>query len=96
MKIDNTTLDKIAKLAKLNIKEKEREKLISDMTSILDWVEKLNEVDTDGVEPITQMTHEVNRFRSDDISKNLSAKQALINATKQVDDFFVVPKVIKK
>jgi aspartyl-tRNA(Asn)/glutamyl-tRNA(Gln) amidotransferase subunit C len=96
MKIDNTTLDKLAKLAKINIKEEEREKLIADMSSILDWVEKLNEVNTDGVEPITQMTHEINRFRSDEVSHNLTSEEALKNASKKVDDFFVVPKVIKK
>ena len=96
MKIDNTTLDKLAKLAKINIKEEEREKLIADMSAILDWVEKLNEVDTDGVEPITQMTHEINRFRTDGESHNLTAELALKNAPKKAGDFFVVPKVIKK
>ena len=96
MKIDNTTLDKIAKLAKINIKNEEREKLMSDMSAILEWVEKLNEVDIDGVEPITQMTHELNRVRPDEDSHNLSAEDALKNAANKVDDFFVVPKVIKK
>ncbi len=96
MKIDNKSLNKIASLAKLKIEDGERDVLINDMSAILDWVEKLNEVDTENVEPITQMTHEVNRFRSDDVTQNITAEEATRNASTAIDNFFVVPKVIKK
>lgn len=96
MKIDERTLEKISKLARIEIREEEKEQLMNDMSAILNWVEKLNEVDTDGVEPITQMTNEINRFRLDEPTENLDAAKALKNAMKQVDGYFVAPKVIKK
>jgi aspartyl-tRNA(Asn)/glutamyl-tRNA(Gln) amidotransferase subunit C len=96
MKINNKSLDKIASLAKLKIKDEERAVLINDMSAILDWVEKLNEVDTSNVKPITQMTHEINRFRSDDKEQNITAEEATSNSSTATDNFFVVPKVIKK
>lgn len=96
MKIDDKTLDRIAVLAKIEINEHEREKLKSDMSSILDWVEKLNELDTEDTEPITQMTKEINRLRDDNEVKNLSNIEALENAKIKSDGFFVVPKVIRK
>jgi aspartyl-tRNA(Asn)/glutamyl-tRNA(Gln) amidotransferase subunit C len=96
MKIDDKTLDKIASLAKLEIAESEREKLKSDMSAILDWVEKLNELDTENTAAITQMTSEINRLRDDEQVKNFSNQQALQNAREKSEGFFVVPKVIKK
>jgi len=95
MKIDDATLDKLAKLAKLKIDEDEREKLKADMTAILSWVDKLEEVDTDNVEPILHMTKEVNRVREDENNLNLPVEEALKNASLTVDNYFVVPKVIK-
>lgn len=96
MKIDDKTLDKIAALAKLEIADAEREKLKADMSAILDWVEKLNELNTDDTEAITQMTREVNKLRSDQETNNISNEDALANAKETADGFFVVPKVIRK
>lgn len=96
MKIDDKTLDKIADLAKIEIAESEREKLKTDMSAILDWVEKLNELDTEGTKAITQMTSEINQLRKDNVSGNFSNQQALQNASEKSDGFFVVPKVIRK
>lgn len=96
MKIDDKTLDKIAELAKLEIANDEREKLKSDMSAILDWVEKLNELDTENTEAITQMTKEINKLRPDNESHNISNEDALSNAAESSDGFFVVPKVIRK
>jgi aspartyl-tRNA(Asn)/glutamyl-tRNA(Gln) amidotransferase subunit C len=96
MKIDDKTLDKIADLAKIEIAESEREKLKTDMSAILDWVEKLNELDTSGTKAITQMTSEINQLRKDNVSGNFSNQQALQNASEKSDGFFVVPKVIRK
>jgi len=96
MIIDDDTLDKIAKLASIKIDDDEREKLKHDMTAILSWVEKLNEIDTSGVEPITHMGNEINRVRKDENNHNLSLKDALKNARTKSDNYFVVPKVINK
>jgi len=95
MKIDINTLKKIAHLARLEFDEKGAEKMTSDMTQILDWVEKLNEVDTEGVEPITTMSSEVNVLREDNRGKHLSHEDALKNAPQKDSDYFRVPKVIE-
>jgi aspartyl-tRNA(Asn)/glutamyl-tRNA(Gln) amidotransferase subunit C len=95
MKIDREQLDKIAHLSRLEFDEKDAEKMMKDMTAIVDWVEKLNEVNTDGVEPLTTMTYEINVFREDEVKDHLSHDRALLNAPKKDKDYFRVPKVIE-
>lgn len=95
MKIDRALLDKIAHLARLEFDEKDAGKMMQDMTSIVNWVEKLNEVDTDGVEPLTTMSHEINALREDEIKEHLPHDLALKNAPKKDADYFRVPKVIE-
>ena len=96
MIIDDDTLDKIAKLASIKIDDDEREKIKHDMTAILSWVEKLKEIDTSGVEPITHMGSEVNRVREDEDNHNFTVQEAIKNAHTKSDNYFVVPKVINK
>lgn len=95
MKIDREQLDKIAHLSRLEFDEKDAEKMMKDMTAIVNWVEKLNEVNTDGVEPLTTMTYEVNIFREDEVKEHLDHERALLNAPKKDADYFRVPKVIE-
>lgn len=95
MKIDRPLLDKIAHLARLEFDEKDSGKMMQDMTAIVNWVEKLNEVNTDGVEPLTTMSHEVNVLREDELKEHLPHDEALKNAPKRDADFFRVPKVIE-
>ncbi|WP_143960359.1 Asp-tRNA(Asn)/Glu-tRNA(Gln) amidotransferase subunit GatC [Litoribacter populi] len=95
MKIDNNTLKKIAHLARLEFDEAGAEKMTKDMTQILDWVEKLNEVDTEGVEPITTMSSEVNVLREDKVGEHLSHDKGLQNAPQKDSDYFRVPKVME-
>ena len=95
MKIDINTLKKTAHLARLQFDEKSAEKMKEDMTQILDWVEKLNEVDTDGVEPITTMSSEVNVLRQDVVGEHLSHEKGLKNAPHKDSDYFRVPKVME-
>jgi aspartyl-tRNA(Asn)/glutamyl-tRNA(Gln) amidotransferase subunit C len=95
MKIDRAALDKIAHLARLEFNEKDADKMMADMTNIVNWVEKLNEVDTKGVEPLTTMSHEVNAWREDKAENSLTKEQALHNAPSKNDNFFKVPKVIE-
>lgn len=95
MKIDRELLDKIAHLSRLEFDEKDAEKMMADMTNIVNWVDKLNEVDTTGVEPLTTMSHEINVMREDEVKPHLPHDLALKNAPKKDADFFRVPKVIE-
>jgi aspartyl-tRNA(Asn)/glutamyl-tRNA(Gln) amidotransferase subunit C len=96
MIIDDDTLNKIAQLANIKIEDSEREKLKHDITAILAWVDKLNEIDTSKTEPITHMTNEKNRVRKDVDKQNIPVEKALQNAQVSSGNYFVVPKVIDK
>ncbi len=93
MKVDKETLKKIAHLARLQINKEEEEKMLASLSDILTWVDKLNELDTDEVEPLTNMSHEVNALREDKIGMHLEHERALKNAPDRDNDFFRVPKV---
>lgn len=95
MEINRELLDKIAHLARLEFDEKDAEKMMLDMTSIINWMEKLNEVNTDGVEPLTTMSHEINSMREDTVGTHLKHEDALQSAPKKDSDYFRVPKVIE-
>lgn len=95
MQVDKETLHKVAHLARLNIKPEEEAKLLNDMSEILTWVNKLEEVDTEGVTPLTHMTAEVNAMRPDQAVETISRKDALKNAPEKDDKFFKVPKVLR-
>ncbi|RKQ51658.1 aspartyl/glutamyl-tRNA(Asn/Gln) amidotransferase subunit C [Roseivirga pacifica] len=96
MKVDKEALHKVAHLARLNVKPEEEPKLIEDLSKILTWVEQLKEVDTTGVAPLTHMTAEVNVLRKDVAEKTIRHEAALKNAPSKNDDFFKVPKVLKR
>ena len=95
MQIDRALLDKIAHLSRLEFDEKDAEKMMKDMSAIVTWVEQLNEVNTDGVEPLTTMSHEINFLREDEVKPHLSHEDALRNAPKKDSDYFRVPKVLE-
>lgn len=95
MKIDLNTVKKISHLARLEFDEVGAEKIQKDMTQILDWVEQLSEVDTDGIEPITTMSSEVNVMREDVVGEHLSHEAGLLNAPQRDSDYFRVPKVLE-
>lgn len=95
MNIDKETLNKIAHLARLEFDEKDAEKMLADMSNIISFVEKLNEVNTDGVEPLTTMSHEINALREDEVKPHLAHELALKNAPKKDADYFRVPKVLE-
>ena len=94
MQVDKETLTKIAHLARLEFDEKDTEKMVNDLGNIISFVEKLNEVDTKGVEPLTAMSHEVNSLREDEVKTHLSHENALKNAPQKDNDYFRVPKVL--
>lgn len=95
MKINRELLDKMAHLARLEFDEKDADKMMKDMTDIVNWVEKLKEVNTDGIEPLTTMSHEINALREDEVKEHLSHERALRHAPKKDADYFRVPKVLE-
>ncbi len=94
MKINAETVDKIANLARLEVSDTEKAGMIEDMNRILNFMSKLNEVDTTGVEPLIYLTEEMNTIREDEVKQVITHKEALINAPKHDNDFFLVSKVI--
>jgi len=94
MKITVTDVEHIAKLAKLTLSDGEKEAYTQQMSDILQYMEKLNELDTSDVEPLSHVMEVTNAFREDDPKESLSQEEALKNAPKSDGDFFVVPKVI--
>lgn len=95
MKVDKVTLDKIAHLARLEFDEKDSAKMLEDLNNMVAFVEKLKEVDTTGVEPLTTMSHEINSLRQDKVEGQLLQEEALKNAPKKNSKFFMVPKVLE-
>jgi aspartyl-tRNA(Asn)/glutamyl-tRNA(Gln) amidotransferase subunit C len=94
MKVDKNTIRKIIHLSRLEFDEKAEESLLTDVNKILDWVEKLKEIDTDKVSPLTHMSAEVNIMREDVIANTLKHEEALINGPKKDSDYFRVPKFL--
>lgn len=95
MEINRATLDKIAHLARLQFEDSEAEKMMADLTEIVTWVEKLREVNTEGVEPLTSMSQEVNAWREDSPQLTLTREEALSRAPQQDGEYYRVPKVIE-
>ncbi|TSD66156.1 Asp-tRNA(Asn)/Glu-tRNA(Gln) amidotransferase subunit GatC [Inquilinus sp. KBS0705] len=96
MTIDEQTVDKIAHLARLKLDADEKQEMIADMNKILGFMDKLNEVDTTGVEPLVYMTTETNVLREDVVKQDITHEEALLNAPDHDKDHFLVQKVIIK
>ncbi len=96
MKIDNETVDKIAHLARLEFENEAKQEIIKDMNNMLSFIDKLNELDTQNVEPLIYMSDEVNVLREDDVKHEITQDEALKNAPKKDSDYFKVPKVLEK
>jgi aspartyl-tRNA(Asn)/glutamyl-tRNA(Gln) amidotransferase subunit C len=93
-KIDIKTVEEVAHLARLEFTEEGKTDILNDMNRMLAFVDKLNEMDTDGVEQLIYMTDEKNVMREDEPKDTISQKEALKNAPKKDSDYFKVPKVI--
>jgi aspartyl-tRNA(Asn)/glutamyl-tRNA(Gln) amidotransferase subunit C len=94
MKITPEKVQELAALSRLKFEGEAAEKMRQDLENILDMCEKLNEVNTDGVEPLIYMTDRVNNLREDKVKQEITHEEALKNAPKKDSDFFRVPKVI--
>ncbi len=96
MVIDKQTVHKVADLARIEIKDNEVENLTKEMNKILTFMEKLNELDTEGVKPLVYMNEETNVWREDVAKNEISVKDGLKNAALHNERFFMVPKIIEK
>jgi aspartyl-tRNA(Asn)/glutamyl-tRNA(Gln) amidotransferase subunit C len=94
MKITADQVQHVARLARLRIDPEAVEKLASELATILTYVDKLSEVDTQGVPPTSHAIELINAFRDDVVHAHLPREAALSNAPSQDDGSFVVPKVI--
>ncbi|MFT4753301.1 MAG: aspartyl-tRNA(Asn)/glutamyl-tRNA(Gln) amidotransferase subunit C [Salibacteraceae bacterium] len=96
MKIDNSIVDKVAGLSKLEYIGEEKEAIKKDMERILTFMDLLNEVDTEGVEPLKYVTEGIMNLRKDESHTKISKVEALENAPSKDSDYFKVPKVLNK
>jgi aspartyl-tRNA(Asn)/glutamyl-tRNA(Gln) amidotransferase subunit C len=95
MALDKTTVARIAALARIKVREADQEHLAAELSNILTWIEQLNEVPTDGVEPMTSVAHMRLPMREDKVDDGDRREQILANAPQQAQGFFVVPKVVE-
>lgn len=97
MGIDEATPDRIAELARLHYSDPSaRKAILADMEKVLSFVEKLNEVDTTGVEPLIFMSDEADMLSEDVAETTITEKEVLMNAPVKDSDYFKVPKVVDK
>ncbi|MCX7923802.1 MAG: Asp-tRNA(Asn)/Glu-tRNA(Gln) amidotransferase subunit GatC [Clostridia bacterium] len=95
MKITKETIQHVANLARLNLTEQEKEKLTYEMENIISYVDKLNELDTSGIEPTAHVLPVKNVFREDKTKKSFDREKILANAPSQEDGCFKVPKIVE-
>jgi len=93
-KIDAQQVRKVAKLARLDLTEAEIEQFAGQLSAILEYVEKMNELDTTGVEPLAHCLPISNCFREDVVTESLGTEKTLANAPQRDGEFFKVPKIL--
>lgn len=93
-KIDDVTMDNVEILAKLALTPEERKKAMDEMEKILTYVEKLNELDTDTVEPLVHILPDSNVFREDIVTNGDGREDALANAPRKKEGQYIVPKTV--
>lgn len=96
MKISAETVEHIAHLARLNFAGSQKDAILNDLNNIVGFMDKLSEVNTEGVEPLIFMTEGFDHLREDEAIQSISQKEALQNAPKKDSDYFRIPKVLDK
>tara|TARA_Y100001933_G_C18918641_1_gene530019 strand:- start:504 stop:800 length:297 start_codon:yes stop_codon:yes gene_type:complete len=96
MKIDQTLIEKLAKLSQLDFSQEAKNKMEQDLNKILAFVDELNTLNTDDIEPLVYINEEINKLREDKIGEHLTKEKALKNAPDKDSDYFKVPTVLKK
>ncbi len=95
MSVNEEQVRHVAKLARLSISDEQAAKMVPELNNILDWVEQLGEVETDGVEPLTAVIDNQLRLRDDEVTDGDCRDDVLANAPDAQHGFFAVPKVIE-
>jgi aspartyl-tRNA(Asn)/glutamyl-tRNA(Gln) amidotransferase subunit C len=95
MQVDEATVRRIARLARIKITDDEAKGLVNELSGILNWVEQLKEVDTSAVEPMTRVVPIELKKRADAVTDGGKADEILKNAPMAEDGFFVVPKIVE-
>jgi aspartyl-tRNA(Asn)/glutamyl-tRNA(Gln) amidotransferase subunit C len=93
-KIDAAAVRKVAKLSRLELSDAEVEEFTGQLSAILDYVAKMNELDTEGVEPLAHCLPVSNVFRADSVKESLGTEETLANAPERDGEFFKVPKIL--
>jgi aspartyl-tRNA(Asn)/glutamyl-tRNA(Gln) amidotransferase subunit C len=96
MKVDEALVDRLAQLAKLRFDAEGKKRIMDDLEKMIHFIDKLNEVNTDHVEPLKYITEGEAQLRSDEVQTTISRNEALQNAPVHDSDYFKVPKVIRK
>ena len=96
MEVNDELVDHLANLARLSFEPEEKASIKVDLQKMISFIDKLNELDTTGVEPLLFMTNEVNVLRDDEVKGSITREDALLNAPVKDELFFKVPKVIRK
>ena len=95
MTIDLKTIKHISKLSRISVDDAKANKLVGDMNSIFDFIEKLKELDTNNVEPLTSVAETTLKLRIDEVKSGNIREQVLKNSPDENEDFFVVPRVVE-
>jgi len=95
MTIDLKTIKHISKLSRISVDDEKAKKLEGDLNSIFEFIEKLNELKTKDIEPLTSIAETTLKFRSDEVKSKNIKNQILKNSPEKNEDFFVVPKVVE-
>lgn len=96
MDIDRNTVERVATLARLSFTEEEKDKMQAELNKIVAFVEKMKELDTEGVEPLIFMSEEISIFREDNAYTEITKEEALKNAPQHDSDYFKVPKFLER
>ncbi len=95
MTIDLKTIKHISKLSRISVDDAKTDKLAGDLNSIFDFIKKLNELNTDNVEPLTSVAETTLKLRADEVKSENIRGQILKNSPEENEDFFVVPRVVE-
>jgi len=95
MTIDLKTIKHISKLSRISVDDEKAKKLAGDMNTIFDFIEKLNELNTDNIEPLTSVAETTLKLRADEVKSRNIKEQVLQNSPDENEDFFVVPRVVE-
>ena len=96
MEVNDALVDKLAHLARLKFNDEDKQEIKTDLQRMIVFVEKLNELDLENVEPLLHMSGEINVLREDEVGGSISRSDALKNAPLHDEQFFKVPKVIDR